>query len=65
MVLRKGESAGFISKRGTEYIIYNDCGHLLVGKQIVEKQKGGGYASREIYVNPTKEISGEFTVADN
>lgn len=38
MVLRKGESAGFISKRGTEYIIYNDCGHLLVGKQIVEKR---------------------------
>ena len=61
MTLKKGESATYTSKRGTRYTIYNDCGHILVGKQIHEKKRGE-YCNKEVYVNPTKEITSQFVI---
>ena len=53
-VIKRDKAISYTSKQGTEYIIYNDCGSLLVTRRVSEKVSGGGYRLVEKIVKATK-----------
>ena len=42
-IIKRDKAISYTSKQGTEYIIYNDCGSLLVTRRVSENVSGGGY----------------------
>ena len=59
-VIKRDKAISYTSKQWTEYIIYNDCGSLLVTRRVSEKVSGGGYRLVEKIVKATKEINSKF-----
>ena len=59
-IIKRDKAISYTSKQGTEYIIYNDCGLLLVTRRVSEKVSGGGYRLVEKIVKATKEINNKF-----